>query len=626
MLNELILVEEIPVGFAAGPCDPVVALTARACLALDRLGQPYRLVTDFGSEEMLADRQGRFWKEELAWLDRLDSLLRQRLPELEERGISPSILYGYRLKMLLDSLFIRGTEIEAMLGGGCRKVRHWASGDSLVSRLLPLYCASRAISCEAAAVRSARAGKTARFSAARLLDLLQAGAREAVPALRRRRWSRLSTGEGQLTLLFMETGFHMSDLVEEALRAGHHCLVRRGNRIQGFSRGKAPRDWTFPAGALGPGMADRFRDAAERLLAPGSPLWAWPDGWFGIPMAPLLREPLARWIREDLPRSVCLSDAFLRFFGEEGVDFVLFSSLLDPLQIGAAAACRRPGGAESVLVAHGEGMEVAEAWDLHELYPYRHYFVPSGELAAYFRGRASIADRPAASVHVGSCRWPRYSELARRPRLYLERWDGRLRICRNRPPLGLPPDQSIVLFPSIWPKRDERYLHLPDFQETWYFDFQKALIRVFAEFPKIRFVVKLFPKEDLRFSPIGEYIRRLGADNLFLSRAPLAVWYPWTDRLILDNPSTYLYEAALAGVPFRLFLHRGWPIRPSALEQVRPWVTSFDRPGEAAEAVRAYLKVPAPEKLILRPEGEPIIRSLEELSLQKADSLQAVPA
>src|SRR5262249_34462831 len=160
-MGRLILVEDCPQPIELEPDDHVVALTPQACYCLGRAGIPYRRVDELAPETELAALEDRYWEEQLAWLGLLDELLPKELPERRPGGLATTC--GLRLKRPVDIVFIRGFELASLLETGPDRVLLWRralpeppldhmlwlhGGPSVLSRLLPRFCAQAGVACE----------------------------------------------------------------------------------------------------------------------------------------------------------------------------------------------------------------------------------------------------------------------------------------------------------------------------------------------------------------------------------------------------------------------------------------------------------------------------------------------
>jgi hypothetical protein len=251
----------------------------------------------------------------------------------------------------------------------------------------------------------------------------------------------------------------------------------------------------------------------------------------------------------------------------------------------SGAAATMPG-VESALIAHGDSPEVAPVWDLHELKPYKHYFVPNREFADYFRERRARLSGHAAEVHEGSNRWAEYRTWRQEPPRWVNRWDTRLPRIRRKSPLALPRKPTVVYVTS-WVPGHLRYLGKPDYTENATHDVQVAICGALASRSDRNVVLKLYPWHRPN-SAIERHLRSVKSP-VRVSRAPLRYWFASADAFIIDHPSTSLYQAALAGIPVLALLYSRFQFRPAALAEFEGQTAPFSTPGEAAELVRDFL-------------------------------------
>jgi hypothetical protein len=290
-------------------------------------------------------------------------------------------------------------------------------------------------------------------------------------------------------------------------------------------------------------------------------------------------------------------------FESERIKAVVTSNIVSDLQAGAILATRASTKVESVHIAHGDGPYIAEAWDLHELAPYKHYFVPNREFQSYFTSRRVVVGDSAAVAHVGSERWQEYLGWSLPPKRWLDRWDGTVPLVRRGPPGGLSTDKPIVVYVAAWSPGNLRYLNKPEFTEISYFRIQVAVAEELAKYKSVRAVLKLYPT-DSGETAIARYIS-LNQVRITVSRAPLSNWMPWASRIIVDKPSTSMYQASLARVPLNVLVYRGFKFRPEALAPFSHCMIPFSTPAEAASAVGAFMRASDYARLSVCPDLSP---------------------
>ena len=640
-MRRLILLEDLPDSFEANERDSIVALTPRACYLMSRRQQPYHIVSDFASEAELAILEETYWEEELAWFDQLDDLLWEEIPELQERKIRPASLYGYFLKICLDNLFIRGFEITALLKEEYDEVVLWRSevteppldptlfyrGPGVYSRLLPLFCHQFGIEYKeqllspSPVIREERQG-AAKQGVKPVKAMLRWGRRAAVGLYkfsRTKLWAythvlgRFSARQRPLTLLFLQTGYDLGHLLKAAKRSGHRCLLKVDNRVVDVSTFPSKTMATLWNGTPNSGDSGTERtstgwtEVAKKLFDEESAIWGWPNGWYGVPVSQVLAPRFKYWTTDVLPDLVGQADQFLRIYQDYHVDFVVAPHIADLSICAAVAATQATDFTQAIHLEHGDSLFAAKVWDLLNLFHFDHYFATHRDFAKYFRERRTRYARPMAQIHVGSYRWRANSALAHSPRVTL-----------GTPPDNVSSARPIVLYLLTATGWDARYLNNAWYSDTWHYQLQTRIIDSFIGRTEHTFVVKLFPGEPLQppHTPsfISEYISDLAQENIVTSRLPFRQWLPWVDRVIIDFPATGLYEAAVAGVPFHILLYAGFKVREAALERFRPWITVFEQPEEAVEAVDRFLRTEVERRPVLQPEGEDILATLEGLA------------
>jgi hypothetical protein len=605
-VTRLVLLEHAPAEFRREDGDTVVAMTPEACYELDRRRVPYKLTTDFGIDGRLAALEPRHWREQLEWFESLDGVLVSQVPETGRWRFGAATLCGYTLKTLLDPVRVRALELDSMLDSHDWVLLHrrpegglLIQGPSVTSAVLPLVARARGVEFEErvdanAAVPRLPAPVRVQEHQASLPGRLRSLLRRLAPGLRRERLApaRPRTRQGRLTLLFADFGYDLTFLMRRAREEGHRCLRVTGDTVveDAASRTEIAR---LPTEAANLGWAS----AAEAVDSPDHPLWAWPDEWLpGVPLADLLRPRIRHWLEHVMPRVAARAAAFERLLEREEVDFTLGANVVH-LDVPAAAAVTSPP-AQSVLIDHGHDALAQELFDLIMLRQVDHDFCPTSEFAGYLESRRRLYDHPTADVHVGSYQWRASASLSR----------------SGRPPQDSPQGRPVVVYALTATAGDARYLNSAFYADGWYYRLCREIVDVLASHPETFSVVKLFPGDGHLRNPIDLYVDDLALDHVVWSREPLRAWIPWADRMVFDLPSTGLYEAAAAGVPYLALLYAHHRHRAAAVEQLGPAAVHFAEPEEAARAVDAFVSAPTVTAPPLYPEGDEILTTLERLA------------
>jgi hypothetical protein len=610
-VSRLVLVEACPPGFAPGTGDVVVATTPVGCDELRRLGVAYRLPTDFADESELASREPQYWQEQLELLTELDELLAAEVPAVAERGLRPASLYGRYLKSLLDILYIRAFELDALLAPGYDEVvllyadlperppdetLYFFPGRSLASFVLPLFCERRGnrFALRPVALPPASGEEPAGGLRAALAPLMRLRLKQHARRLLVFGSARLGTIRRRgprMTLFLLSTHYDLGPLLRHALRAGHRCLVLFGSQVVDLTALPLRRLALDPPSRVAGNWVDAATLAADRV---GRVV----DSWYGVPLSRIAEPRIAYWVKSVLPELVARADAFARLYREADVDFVLTPYLAELDQfaaVGGAAASR----AESILVEHGFQPFEFPSLELMHMFEFDHQILPQEEFADWFRSRRGLYQRRTAEVHAATYRWRRGSRYLGRPR---------------RESHG---EQPLLVYLLTAMAGDGRYLHNAWYSDAWYFELQRRLVDVLAADDRYRVVVKLFPGEGHLSNPIDRYVVELGAPHLTTSRTPFVEWLPSADRVFMDFTSTAFYECLFAGVPCRSLVHRTLRVRESIESRIASSIARFETHDEAAALLRTFLDGPAPPVLDPGPDPGEILPLLERLASER---------
>jgi len=162
--------------------------------------------------------------------------------------------------------------------------------------------------------------------------------------------------------------------------------------------------------------------------------------------------------------------------------------------------------------------------------------------------------------------------------------------------------------------RDQRYLNNASYSDPWYYVVQTSIVDVLVQQHRVNVILKLFPGPPEVTGPIAQYAEDQAAPNLRISRHPFVAWLPWATRVILDFPSTALYEAAVARLPLLCLLYKEFDDRPEALQEIKEWTAWFEDPADAAAATLEFLNLQRPPAATLEPASADIVSTLEGLA------------
>lgn len=133
------------------------------------------------------------------------------------------------------------------------------------------------------------------------------------------------------------------------------------------------------------------------------------------------------------------------------------------------------------------------------------------------------------------------------------------------------------------------------FEDAWYLRWQLRLLAAMLERPAARFVWKALPQSNQADDPIPALLSGSGATNVRYETRPFREVLPEMGRVVLDFPSTALYEAVQAGVPtVCVSFARFAQLRHRATEMFDGVLHGCDDESSALTLVRRFLDTPLP--------------------------------
>lgn len=114
---------------------------------------------------------------------------------------------------------------------------------------------------------------------------------------------------------------------------------------------------------------------------------------------------------------------------------------------------------------------------------------------------------------------------------------------------------------------DQHLIGTPYFEDAWYYRWQLKLLDLMIAHPEIEFVWKSLPSANEAYDPIPDVIRRKGPSNVRYEWKPLRNVVSEAGRILMDYPTTALYEAVHYRKPVLcVFFERLGAVRPGVQE------------------------------------------------------------
>jgi len=155
---------------------------------------------------------------------------------------------------------------------------------------------------------------------------------------------------------------------------------------------------------------------------------------------------------------------------------------------------------------------------------------------------------------------------------------------------------------SLWP-------------DTWYFHWHKNLLEFFASRTDFEFIWKAIPASNEIYDPIVDIIKDKKYSNVHYETSSFSSWIPVADRILLDYPSTALYESAFAELPvMSLYFAPFCRARKAAIKIFGKSLQPFSNFNEGIEKISTFLNTDASQFIANIPHlNQPCIDLLNDI-------------
>jgi hypothetical protein len=572
----------------------IIALTPLVCNQLDKKGVKYSIVEDFFSAMELSNPMvEEHRKSVFHWIEEFDQFLQNNIGGL---GFKLATIHRWYLKgMVIDPLYARCFELHRLFQAISPteiifltfkptepqlndRFEHY--GRSLYSQILPALCREKSIplttvlhepnernASDLALLNQDKSLvsklKTTLFKNTFLKRMFFTYRYISnLPSLNKAGRNRKN--------IFIPVIAHIGeDFIAKALCRGHQVYLLSGNTIQRYS--------CF-------GMRKSF-DIDSRHSSLNK------DSW-GKTAALLKDHYLVKWINQKcqldvseitLPRlrhfvSVICPDLisnikqFTEFYNIHNMNLFLTPYVSMLPEYAALTAAKHSPQVTTACLTHGDGVYDSRVLNITELENYDIHISSNNETMEYFKNLSNEINSK-AKLYSNPHRFRNLKRITR-----LRKNNGDKYIKKNR-----------VVYLPLFFLGDYRRIEAYTGTDTWYYQFQKALIEYFATRTEFSFIWKGLLQSELIYNPIPDFIRDHDFTNTEIATNPFAKHLLTADRIICDCPSTGFYEAVFTGVPVMSLYHTATIIRPSAVKYFGNLLKPYSDIPEAIKHIENFL-------------------------------------
>lgn len=575
--------------------DYVVALTPLAAYELDKAGIKYSILEDYYDEAEFLKQESVYYEDQLSWFDDFDELLFSIFPEARDKNQRLATADYFHLKDMVDSLILRCKEIKSLLHilridkvifvsrdlveysipSGSQPLL-FRGGQSLFSRVTPLFCKKYGIQFERNLAEGSSTynstdhqceGVVSRLKARLKSDALLGELWHNYKTVHLRQLLPVRSTTHAWNIYFLKTNRYVRNIMRDAIRREHRVYYNLGEKIveQNFVRRRVAAHIPKDDNRLSPiNYSQQF--------GPESDIIKWINDYCGIDVSQLVLPRLKWYINSFCVRLIRLNEFFVKFYDSEGIDLVLTSNMSGVEECAAITACMLSCKTRSGCLQHGDEGFAMKMHDLSEIAPYNYYFTTHAESEAYTKKRVGLSN-------LGTKVFQYPNRITTLPH----------KNFANKFQRMFKQHRTVVYVPTMY-QWDNTFWNESRMSDTWYFRWHKALLDFMSKREDFNFIWKGIPASNEIEDPIPMVLKGSKVRNVRYAVEPFMKWLHRADLVLLDYPSTALYEAAMSGVPvFSLFYEPSNAVRDSFLQLFGKNVTGFTTFDDGIRKVGACL-------------------------------------
>jgi len=402
-----------------------------------------------------------------------------------------------------------------------------------------------------------------------------------------------STGKKNNNIFFLKTNKYIREIMKDAQKEKYSIFYKQDNKIikessiyhkaiKSISRNRIPISG---------------KSANNLNLINETDIIKWVNRYCSIDVSELILPKLHYFINEFCPDLTFLIDKYIAFYNSNHIDLVFTNHMTEVEDFAAVIASRYAKDTRSACLQHGDEAFALKVWDYGEYLPYDIYFTTNDEREEYVKHRIQLRN-----FNTKVCQYPNRFEIL--PKVNSLKNKGTNQLLKK----------TVVYVPTMY-TWDNTFWSEDRMPVTWYFNWHKYLIKFFSSRDEFNFVWKGLPTIASTYDPIPDMINDQKYKNIKYATNPFVEWIKKADMVLLDFPSTALYEAAVSGLPvMSLFFATNIVIRESALSLfgkcLQP-VSNFD---EGILKIGNFLDSNPEEFIVSIPHSEiPVVETISSI-------------
>ncbi len=568
----------------------VLALTPEASYCFDKTGKKYYIIEDFYNEKELIQSDDLYFYEQLSWFEKFDQFLKKNISYCKKEDIALARAHSHRLKFFVDSVIIHSYIFTKFFENAkpdrilyvCKKENGsldfsiympYGRQHKIILPLVKKICDEKGIPCLLKTDGYNRSQPTISpsFKVSIKESLKKCHFKSLIHFFKYTKYAKFFSAKKyqNLNILSLHAGcISMDSLIKDLISSGSKVFLKTDDKkitsISGIFEKKV-LDLSLLAESPNELKIRKDCKKAYEKFIQEKELISWVSNKCGFDasdiLAPYFKDFIENICSENLIETPILKD----FYKREKIDFVVTRSSSEQVPISSLLAAAN--SRKRVCFQHACGAFDNRREHISELVLFDYYFAMHDDAQEHMNLNLK-------NDYVGSCKVyqaPYHIQAVGR------KW-GKVRRDKNL--VMYIPTKLFFGFRSY-----NGYLY----PLTWYFKLQKSLIDFFSTKKNLRFIFKYAPGQEWSANSVLLYIKDKNCSNISIESKPVSECLGKAGRVILDFPSTSLYEAAAAKIPVMSLYHELLEIRDPALKLFGKSLQKFSGVSNAIEIVDDFL-------------------------------------
>jgi hypothetical protein len=564
--------------------DLIVSLTPESSQAMEQRGLNYKIPEDFYSESEFLKDEPNYYHDQLSCFKQYDNILRNKFFKAKNWNIKLATSVYYVLKVVIDSLIIRSKiahrildsvnpdevvyvsnmgepdkftdEVHSLLFLNCQ---------SIYSRVFPIICEQKGIDFHHLILGNTNIRINKPSVQNNLTGLIKRKINHFAP------FYKYYTGKSYLSsscnkpnsnILFLQPNSFCFDLMLDFKKEGHNVFYRTNGIIKSLSVLHRTVD-----------IEPEFLNAKNKTpvsMTDTQQIIDWINKYCKLDISSIIVPRLQHFEGELCPRILHYVDYYHSYFRLNNIDLIITKHKVCLQDHGAILASKICNNIKSICLQHGDDIFDIKSYDYREYHPYDYYFTNDTEMLSHIKSRLK-KNKFDTKVFIYGYR-------------YLS--EGRIKARAKNIDIS---NNYVLYIPTFyqWDNTLWNEARLPD---TWYHKWQQSLLQFFSEKKDKKFIWKSLNFVSGLKDPFEELIGIKNYPNVIYASNSIKKWFPKVDSVLLDYPSTALYESAACGLPVMTFYFKRFhKIRPTAMELFGKSICPFDNISNGIKQVDKYI-------------------------------------